>query len=352
MEDDPTFSAEPMLRAEEVIASLRWTSLWRGRLEISQLRVKYPSLNLVRLRDGRWNLETLLTRAAQVSAAPTANTRVEERPRFPYIEAVAGRINLKFGQEKMVWAVSDADFALWLESENKWRMRLEGQPLRSDENLNDAGRVRLEGEFVRAARLRETPLTLSIFVQHAQLGQLTKLVYGRDRGWRGGVELATTLEGSPQNLKVTAQMIVTDFRRYDIATTDQIRMEARCTGEFHSQSAAQENLLQNYAATSECIVPAAGGEVRLRAGWTKGQTAKGETAGEAAVRQSVLNPNATLAEKNLPAQAEGKDIQLDFAAGAARYLQVAVKNLPMASLLIVARRVKKICPLISPQPAP
>src|ERR1700757_3403457 len=35
--DDPHFSAEPILRAEEVTAALRLTSLWRGRLEISQL---------------------------------------------------------------------------------------------------------------------------------------------------------------------------------------------------------------------------------------------------------------------------------------------------------------------------
>src|SRR5438445_13330211 len=33
--DDPAFSAEPMLRSEEVIASLRLSSLWPGRLEIA-----------------------------------------------------------------------------------------------------------------------------------------------------------------------------------------------------------------------------------------------------------------------------------------------------------------------------
>src|SRR5512140_1565150 len=32
--DDPSFSAEPLLRADEVTASLRISSLWRGRLEI------------------------------------------------------------------------------------------------------------------------------------------------------------------------------------------------------------------------------------------------------------------------------------------------------------------------------
>ena len=54
--EDPAFGPEPMLRADEVTAVLRLTSLWRGRLEISRLSMKNPSLNLV-LNDGRWNLE-------------------------------------------------------------------------------------------------------------------------------------------------------------------------------------------------------------------------------------------------------------------------------------------------------
>ncbi|MEO6119941.1 MAG: AsmA family protein, partial [Terriglobales bacterium] len=93
--DDPAFSAEPVLRAESVTASLRLTSLWRGRLEISRLRFEFPSLNLVRAADGRWNVESILRQASQVPAAPTATPRPEGRPRFPYIEAVNGRINFR-----------------------------------------------------------------------------------------------------------------------------------------------------------------------------------------------------------------------------------------------------------------
>src|SRR5512140_154515 len=58
--DDPAFSEEPLLRADEVTAALRLTSLWRGRLEIAKLSFHYPSLNLVRRADGHWNLEALL----------------------------------------------------------------------------------------------------------------------------------------------------------------------------------------------------------------------------------------------------------------------------------------------------
>jgi len=57
--DDPAYSAEPILRSEEVTAILRMSSLWRGRLEIARLSFKYPSLNLVRRAEGDWNVESL-----------------------------------------------------------------------------------------------------------------------------------------------------------------------------------------------------------------------------------------------------------------------------------------------------
>ena len=47
--------------------------------------------------DGRWNLEALLERTAQIPLAPTGKAKTEPRPGFPYIEATSGRINFKSG---------------------------------------------------------------------------------------------------------------------------------------------------------------------------------------------------------------------------------------------------------------
>src|SRR5258707_9172062 len=63
--DDARFSAEPVVRADEVTAELRLSSLWRGRLEIAKLSLKEPSLNLVRRADGHWNVESLLLKVSQ-----------------------------------------------------------------------------------------------------------------------------------------------------------------------------------------------------------------------------------------------------------------------------------------------
>lgn len=232
--DDPSYSAEPMLRAQEVTATLRLRSLIRGRLVIGRLSLKEPSFNLVRSDQGHWNLESLLERAAHTPTAPTANTKPEARPVFPYIEAENGRINFKIGQEKKAYALTDADFALWLDSENKWSMRLRAQPVRTDFNLSDTGTLRVNGSWQRSESLRSTPLNFAIRWEQAQLGQFTKLMYGNDKGWRGSLLMIANLVGTPEDLSVKLDSSVQDFRRYDIVPDDSMRLAASCTARYSS----------------------------------------------------------------------------------------------------------------------
>jgi hypothetical protein len=232
--EDPAFGAEPMLRAPEVTAVVRLTSLVRGRLDISRLELTEPSLNLVRLADGRWNWQALLERSERTPLAPTAKSKTEARPGFPYIEASSGRINFKAGQEKKPYALLNADFGLWQESENTWGARLKAEPLRTDMSLNDAGLLRMNGTWRRAGSLRETPLQFSLEWDRAQLGQLTKLVSGSDKGWRGEVLLDATLSGIPAAMRVAVDATIEDFRRYDISSSEGLRLAAHCNGRYSS----------------------------------------------------------------------------------------------------------------------
>ena len=231
--DVPPFGAEPMLRAAEVTADLRLTSLLRGRMEISRLDLTEPSLNLVHGAGGRWNLETLLERAAQTPLAPTA-TRSEPRPRFPYIAATSGRINFKAGPEKKPFALTNADFSLWQDSENTWALRLKAQPFRSDLNLSDTGTLLVSGSWQRARKVRETPLQFTLQWDRPQLGQLTKFITGSDKGWRGAVQLDVTLSGTPEQLQVSTDASIRDFRRYDILSGEALRLRAHCDARYSS----------------------------------------------------------------------------------------------------------------------
>jgi hypothetical protein len=234
--DDPAFGAEPIVRASEVTAALRLTSLLRGRMEISRLDLTEPSLNLVHGDGGHWNVEALLERSARIPLAPTGRAKSGPRPAFPYIEATSGRINLKYGPEKKPYALTNADFALWQESDNTWGVRLKAQPFRTDMNLNDTGLLQLIGTWQRADALRDMPLQVNLEWSRAQLGQITKLITGNDQGWRGEILLDLALTGTPGALHIAATSSMDDFRRYDLTGAKALRMAARCDADYSTDT--------------------------------------------------------------------------------------------------------------------
>lgn len=254
--DDPAFSAEPVLRAQEVTAVLRLRSLLRGRLEIGRLSLKEPSFNLVRGQTGHWNVESLIERAARTEAAPTRNTLPERRPIFPYIEAENGRINFKLGLEKKSYSLTDADFALWLESDNQWGMRLAGQPVRTDFNLTDTGTLRVDGTWTRSGSLSQTPLKFTFDWDGAQLGELTKLLYGKDMGWRGALLISAALAGTPADLHIELKSSLENFRRYDIVAQRSMHLATSCQALYSSIDRAISNVA--------CTSPVGEGRITLR----------------------------------------------------------------------------------------
>ena len=232
IDDDPAFSAEPMIRAQDVSAAIRFRSLLRGRLEIATLSATEPSINLVRTQDGRWNLASLLERNAQIPVAPTSKSPSELRPAFPYLEAGHARINFKIGQEKKSYALTDADVALWQESENSWGARMKAQPVRTDFNLTDTGLLEFNATWQRASNLRQTPVQVVVQWEKGQLGQITTLLSGKDRGWRGGVTFTANLSGTPETLLVKSAIRVDDFHRYDILGSENVRLLTGCSGRY------------------------------------------------------------------------------------------------------------------------
>lgn len=271
--EDPAFGLEPILRADEVTASLRLTSLWRGRLEIAKLSFDTPSLNLTRDERGLWNFGLSLRQAATVPTAPTSEKRTQAAPRFPYIEASDARVNFKFGQTKQAFALIETDFSLWLASENHWEMRLKARPMRTDASLGDTGTLRAEASVVRPHNeaIEDLPLKANLRWDNAQLGQLTWLLTGADRGWRGDVDLRGDIEGTPRALRVRARASLDGFRRYDIATTESLRGTIDCSADLARQSGTAA--LHFTADSLQCEFPVGKGRIALtgRASWADQQ---------------------------------------------------------------------------------
>ena len=253
--DDAAFSAEPMIRAQDVSAAIRFRSLLRGRLEIATLSATEPSINLVRNNQGRWNLASLLERNAQIPAAPTGKSASERRPAFPYLEASGARINFKLGETKKSYALMDANVALWQDSENSWSARIKAAPVRTDFNLTDTGLLQINATWQRAPSLRMTPVQLAVQWQNGQLGQITKLLSGKDRGWRGGMNFTANVSGTPEALLIESQTAIEDFHRYDILGSENVRLATNCSGRYNAVTSTLAGLL--------CKSPIGGGTVRL-----------------------------------------------------------------------------------------
>lgn len=246
--DDYEFGAEPILQTSEEdgqhsVATLRVSSLWRGRFEIASISLTQASLNIVRSPDGHWNLERLINRAAQVPSAPTSKKQPETRTRFPYIELNESRINFKFGAEKKPFALSDADFALWLAAENRWNVRLKATPLRTDERVTDTGTIKVSGSFDRAPQFSQTPFHLQVTWERPEVNAIILIARGHDPGWRGVVEINSELKGTPADFTAKLYASIDEFRRYDIARNEPFNVRVSCENHFRIESESATNQL-------------------------------------------------------------------------------------------------------------
>lgn len=255
VEEDPAYSAEPVLHANAVTADVRLFPLWRGRLEISQISVDEASLNLVRAADGRWNLATLFRTAAQ--SRPGAADQKRQVP-LPYLQATNSRINIMRGYEKLPYSLVNADLSFWEENPGDWRVRLKGQPARTDVNLDlgDTGIVQLEGRMLRATQphptganpsagtpeMRQMPIHIEMEWRNAQLGQLSRLLIGSDPGWRGDLTAEMKLDGTAVSAQVTTRLRATGVHRAEFAPAVPLDFDANCGFAYHHSAHTIDNL--------------------------------------------------------------------------------------------------------------
>lgn len=240
--EDPAFGTEPTIRADSVEGTLRLVSLWRRPVEFSTVRFIEPHVNLVRNAQGRWNLADVLLHASHLRTAPTDQTHAGPAPRFPYIEATGGRVNVKMGEEKLPFSITDADFALWLPSPNQWRVRLKGEPARTDTNLSDPGTLRIEGGLQKAETATGIPVNFHATWHDAPLGEASRLLTGDDLGWRGTLNWDATLEGTLSEARLSTQITLGGLRRAEFAAQQPLDLQITCGGRLAVARATADGL--------------------------------------------------------------------------------------------------------------
>jgi hypothetical protein len=256
--EDPAYGAEPVLHASTVTATLRLLALWRGKVEIDKISVDEASLNLVRAGPGRWNLDPIFrTAAAQTgvsivgtgggagggSASQNGSSGASAQ-RLPSLEATNSRINFKNGAEKLPFSLLSADISLWQASPGEWRIRLRGQPARTDVSLyqEETGEVRMEASVRSAPALREMPVHLYLNWREAQLGQLARLITGSDPGWRGDLTGDLHIDGTADAAQVAMRLRATGVHRAEFAPAAPMDFDANCSFVYHHTRRMLENL--------------------------------------------------------------------------------------------------------------
>jgi AsmA family len=264
--EDPAYGAEPVLHASSVTASIRLLSLWRGRLVIDSISVDDASLNVVHAGPGRWNLDSLF-RTAAVKAGTLGNGQpAGEALPLPYLEATNSRINIKDGAEKLPFSLVNTDFEFWQPDPGDWRIRLRGQPARTDVSLSleDTGEVRLEASAHRAPQLSRMPISLDLDWRQAQLGQLSRLLIGSDPGWRGDLTGNLHLEGTADAAHVTTRLRATGVHRAEFAPAEPLDFDANCAFLYHYRQHSLEDI--------DCNSPLGDGHIQLTGDFSPGAT--------------------------------------------------------------------------------
>jgi hypothetical protein len=203
--DDPAVSLEPFAYVESLEARVSFKSLWTGRLEFSSLRLVNPSVNLARPEGRPWNFQHLMRRTEAARSAAGG--------RLPVIRIRGGRINLKFGDTKSIFYVSDAslDATPPDSAGGQWRVRFEGEPARTDRPTRSFGRLTAQGRWRPSGEV-----DASIELEKSSLSDLIRLLHGYDVGVHGQISFRARLSGPASAIDITGRAELSDVHRWDL----------------------------------------------------------------------------------------------------------------------------------------
>jgi AsmA family/AsmA-like C-terminal region len=241
--EDPSFGHEYFLRAERLSAGLRWRGLLRGHFEFGTMSLNKPSLVLVRNPEGRWNLESWLppSRADALQnprpyGPPSPVAPVNRLQRIDFEE---GRINFKFGDDKLPFAFTSVSGSVEQISLGRWQLQLEAQPWRSGVSLQSAGTIRVLGD-VAGTSTRLRPAEIDLHWSGASLADVFRLFRGHDYGVRGVFALdataksATANEHGPGDWKFSLQGRAGQIHRWDLTErADNPRLNVNLKGRWN-----------------------------------------------------------------------------------------------------------------------
>ncbi len=207
IDDEPAAGIEPFAHVESLQARVSLVNLLAGHLAFSSLRLGNPSVNLVKMQTGPWNIQPLLDRASQPAST--------SRRAVPDIQIRGGRLNFKFGDRKSVFYISDADVDVYPNQNGEVVIRFSGAPARTDRGSQNFGLLSARG-LLRSGQGGEAELSMGVHLERTAISELMRLFNGRDFGVHGFALANAKVEGPLSNLAVTGDLNINDVHRWDL----------------------------------------------------------------------------------------------------------------------------------------
>src|SRR5579872_1980782 len=204
--DAPAAGVEPFAYVESMRARVRLTSLLTGKLAFSSLHLDAPSVNLVRMPSGGWNVQPWLDRPPTAKSAP---------PTVPDIQISGGRLNFKSGDTKSVFYISEADMDVYPNEQGELVIRFSGVPARTDRGSQTFGQISARG-LLRAGAHGAERLSMGVRLERTSLSEIVQLFDARDLGVHGFTIAEAQLAGPLNKIDVTASLNINDIHRWDL----------------------------------------------------------------------------------------------------------------------------------------
>jgi hypothetical protein len=187
-------------------ARVRLLSLFAGKLAFSSLRMDSPSVNLVKMASGPWNIQQLLDQASGIKSARGSDV--------PDIQIRDGRLNFKFGDTKSVFYITSADVDVYPNDSGELVIRFSGAPARTDRGSQPFGELSARGLLHPGGNADE--LHMGLRLERTAISEIARLFDGRNLGVHGFVVARATLTGPLSNLQLTGDLNITDIHRWDL----------------------------------------------------------------------------------------------------------------------------------------
>ncbi len=231
--EDPAFGSEPFAQVGRIECDLSWRSLWRPGLDFARLHLDHASFNLVRNREGVWNVGNLLLASGIASPPAGPPSQAARAAAGLMIEAEDARVNFKFGVNKKLFAFTNLRAQLAVDpAQGLVRYRLAGNPIRTDFSLPTPGVVELAGEWTPEKHL-DGPLDATLRTRGALFYDWVPLVTGYNPEIFGVLDAEIHLTGSVHVIKAEGQCRLSQLHRWEqLPPSDPMPATIYFRGEF------------------------------------------------------------------------------------------------------------------------